>query len=170
MILHGGLRMNGTEYKAGSEIAWHKVYPFFLFHMLIFGGSGFLMAYSSEGAPLVFLFLHGGFALLIYTVFYFAIFGLDEVKWMFINAGLGALGIYTQIDWLLSFFGKSVEEYSLATHFIPFLYYVFYTFLLRQALLDLCGARADEGRRRLVENGYVGLSVAASAACYLLGR
>ncbi|OGR81015.1 MAG: hypothetical protein A2X32_08720 [Elusimicrobia bacterium GWC2_64_44] len=162
--------MNGTEYKAGSEIAWYKVYPFFLFHMFMFGGSGFLMAYAGADTPLVFLFLHGGFAILIYTVFYFAIFGADEVKWMFINAGLGALGIYTQIDWLLSFFGKSAGDYSLARHFIPFLYYVLYTFLLRQALLDLGGAREDEGRRRLVENGYIGVSLAASAACFLLGK
>lgn len=170
MILHGGLRINGTEYKAGSEIEWYKVYPFFLFHMFMFGGSGFLLAYADASTPLFFLFLHGGFAILIYTVFYFAIFGPDEVKWMFINAGLGALGIYTQLDWLLSFFGKSVTEYPLPRHVIPFLYYVLYTFLLRQALLDISASRENEDRRRLVETGYVVVSLAASAACYLFGR
>jgi hypothetical protein len=170
MILHGSLKINGTACAAGSEIAWYKVYPFFLLHMFMFGGSGFLLAYADASTPLFFLFLHGGFAIFVYTMFYLSIFGRDEVKWMFINAGLGALGIYTQLDWLLSFFGKSAAEYPLTRHIVPFLYYVLYTFLLRQALLDISASRENEGRRRLVETGYVALSLAASAACYLLNR
>lgn len=168
MIIRGGLKIGGRSYEAGSEVPWHQVYPFFMVHMLMFGGSGFLMAYASDGPPLFFMFLHGGIAILVYTVFYLTIFGVDEVKWMFINAGLGALGIYTQIDWLLSLFGKRVGDYSLVRHIVPFLYYVLYTFLLRQALLDLAGGREDEERARLVEHGYVALSLSASAACFLL--
>jgi hypothetical protein len=170
MILHGALKIGGTEYPAGSEIPWYKVYPFFLLHMLAFGGSGFLMAYVSDGPPLGFLFAHGGFAILVYTVFYLAIFGLDEVKWMFINAGLGALGIYTQMGWLLSFFGKRIDDYPFPRHIIPFLYYVLYTFLLRQALLDAFSAREDESRRKLAENVFVWASLGSSAAFYLLER
>ena len=170
MKVRGGLRISGREYTAGSEVPWYKVYPFFLFHMLVFGVSGFGMAYFDGGAPLFFLFLHGGIAILVYTVFYLAIFGADEVKWMYINAGLGALGIYTQMGWLLTLFGKRIGDYSFPVHIIPFLYYVLYTFLLRQALLDMAGAREDEGRRRLAENGYIALSLAASAACFLLER
>ena len=170
MIVRGGFRMNGRDYPAGSDISWYKIYPFFLFHMLMFGGSGFLMAYSSDGAPLGFLFAHGGFAILVYTIFYVTIFGVDEVKWMFINAGLGALGIYTQMGWLLTLFGKRIGDYALVRHIVPFLYFVLYTFLLRQALLDISGARENEGRRRLVENAYIGLSLAASAVCFVLER
>jgi hypothetical protein len=78
-------------------VSWLTVYPFFLIHMLAFGLSGFLLAYSGE-APVPFLYLHGGIAILVYTIFYVTIFGVDEVKWMFINAGLGLLGIVSQID------------------------------------------------------------------------
>jgi len=50
--------------------------------MLMFGGSGFLMAYYPSDTPAFFLFLHGGITIAIYTVFYLAIFGRDEVRWM----------------------------------------------------------------------------------------
>jgi hypothetical protein len=32
--------------------------------------------------------MHGGIAIVVYLVFYLVIFGLDEVKWMLINAVL----------------------------------------------------------------------------------
>ena len=133
--------------------------------MLAFGGSGFVMAYGA-GAPVPFLFLHGGIAILVYTLFYLTIFGRDEVKWMFINAGLGLLGIYSQIDWLLSLFGRRVADYPVYVHVVPFLYFVLYTFLIRHAVLDLLGAREDETKRTRVEYAYVG----ASVAVYLLAH
>ena len=52
MKLNSGFKMNGTYYEAGSEVPWYKIYPFFLIHMLMFGGSGFVMAYSGDGPPL----------------------------------------------------------------------------------------------------------------------
>ena len=168
MKLHAPLKINGRTYQAGEEVSWYSVYPFFLLHMLMFGGSGFLMAYSQDGPPAAFLYAHGGIAIFVYTVFYMAIFGLDEVKWMFINAGLGLLAIYTQVDWLLSLFGKDLRSYPLHINVVPFLYYVLYTFLLRQALLDLAGAREDEERKRAVDNIYVGGSVALSLAAFFL--
>jgi len=70
--------------------------------MAIFGASGFLLAYNSN-ADISFLYMHGGFAILIYIIFYLALFGVDEVKWMFINAALGLFGIYSEIGWFLSF-------------------------------------------------------------------
>ena len=160
MKLHGDIRVNGKKYAAGSEVPWKFIYPFFLIHMLAFGGSGFFMAYTSDPPPLLFLYLHGGFALLIYLLFYLALFGVDEIKWMLINAVLGVLGIIAQLDWILEFFGRDFDDYSWAQHTIPFTYYVFYTFLLRQAALDLSGVREDEERARLVNNAYVLISTA----------
>ena len=65
MKLHSALTINGKAYPAGSEIAWYKVYPFFLFHMLMFGGSGFVMAYAADGDAehVGFLYMHGGIAI-----------------------------------------------------------------------------------------------------------
>lgn len=168
MKLHAPIKINGRSYLAGEDVSWYCVYPFFLLHMLLFGGSGFLMAYAQDGPPAAFLYAHGGIAIFVYTVFYMSIFGLDEVKWMFINAGLGLLGIYTQVDWLLSLFGKDLGSYPLYINVVPFLYYILYTFLLRQALLDLAGAREDEERKHTVENLYVGGSVALSLAAFFL--
>lgn len=144
--------------KMGSKSAWF-IYPFFGVHMLMFGLSGFLMAYGPDNPDVLFLYMHGGLAIVVYTVFYLAIFGFDEVRWMLINAGLGILGIYSQIGWLLARFDKQIDDYRWQVHVIPFLYYVLYTFLLRQFLLDLTGSRNNPSRRALVNNLYVVLSL-----------
>jgi hypothetical protein len=164
MKLHSALTINGKPYPAGTEVAWYAIYPFFAFHMLMFGGSGFLMAYFADDAPTAFLYLHGGIAISIYLAFYFALFGRDEVEWMFINSGLGLLGIRAEIGWLLGLAGKRIGDFPWYVHVIPFLYYVLYTFLLRQMLLDVAGVRDDPARRKWVDRGYVVVSLAVYLA------
>jgi hypothetical protein len=144
MKLHGKLTINGKEYDKGQEIPWYFVYPFFMFHMLMFGGSGFAIAYFSNTPDPMFLFMHGGIAITVYLIFYCVIFGLDEVKWMIINALLGLLGIYAQVGWILSKLGKNIDQYPYYIHIIPFTYFVLYTFLLRHAALDAFGVRQDK--------------------------
>ena len=131
------------------------IYPFFGFHMLMFGLSGFLMAYASDGPEIGFLYMHGGIAILVYMIFYLVIFGRDAVGWMLGNAALGILGIYSQIGWILERFGKNIDDYSWKVHVIPFTYYVLYTFLLRQFLLDVTRSRDNPQRRAFVNNAYV---------------
>ena len=169
MKLPGEIIINKRVYPAGTEVPWFAIYPFFMLHMAMFGGSGFFMAYASNRPPTFFLYLHGGFAIAIYTAFYVAIFGRDEVKWMFINAGLGLLGIYSQIGWLLARFGKTIGDYPFYIHVIPFTYFVLYTFLLRHAVIDLTGSREDPVRKRAAEMGYVVLSLAVSAVSWFAG-
>ena len=170
MKLQGTISINNKTYTAGTEIPWYKVYPFFLVHMLLFGGSGFLMAYATSRPPVLFLYVHGGIAITVYTMFYLAIFGRDEVKWMFINAILGLIGIYSQIGWVLSFFGKRIGDYPFYVHVIPFLYFVLYTFLIRHALMDITQSRESPRKKRLVENGYIAVSVGVYAVAYYLER
>lgn len=55
------------------------LYPFFLFHMLMFGLSGFVMAYGSR-TPVFFMYAHGGIAISVYVIFYLGVFGRDQVK------------------------------------------------------------------------------------------
>lgn len=143
------------------------IYPFFGFHMLMFGLSGFLMAYTSNSPGLLFLYLHGGIAISVYLIFYLVIFGRDEVKWMLINAALGILGIYSQIGWLLQRFGKNIDDYPWQVHVTPFLYYVLYTFLLRQFLLDITRSRANPTRKAWVNHAYVVLSLVVYGAFLL---
>lgn len=167
MKLHGAITINGKKYEKGSEVSALAIYPFFLFHMGMFGGSGFWLAYFADDAPTGFLFAHGGIAILVYTIFYLAIFGLDQVKWMFINAVLGIFGVWAEVDILLGLAGRSLGEFPFYVHVIPFLYYILYTFLIRQAMLDLFGARDDEQKRRWVEKLYIGASLVAYGALYL---
>jgi hypothetical protein len=164
--LHSGLTMNGRYYAKGQDISGLAVYPFFLIHMAAFGLTGFLLAYGVGDFSIV--FWHGGVAIAIYMIFYLVIFGLDEVKWMFINAGLGIFGIMSQIDWILRWFGRTVSDYPAYMHVIPFLYFVLYTFLIRHALLDVFGAREDDARRRRVDLGYVGGSLLLYAGLHFL--
>ena len=167
MRLHGALTVNGRAYAAGDEIPGLFVYPFFLIHMLAFGLAGFVLAYSD--APIEMVFMHGGIAIVVYVIFYLAIFGRDDVEWMFINAGLGIFGIVSQIDWILSLFGKHVGDYPPYVHIVPVIYFVLYTFLIRHAVLDLLGVRDDEDKRRRVQYGYVGGSLLLYLALHFLG-
>ena len=170
MKLRTSMTINGKVYAKGTDVPWLAIYPFFLLHMAVFGGSGFLMAYAQHRAPLLFLYAHGGFAILIYTIFYLAIFGVDEVKWMFLNAGLGVLGVYTQLGWILALFHKRVGDYPFYVHVIPGLYFVLYTFLLRHAVLDLTASREDDVRRAWVEKLYVLGSVAVYVVSWYFGK
>jgi len=52
------------------------IYLFFLVHMLVFGGSGFFIAYSDLNTDVGFLYMHGGIAIFVYTIFYLVFFGL----------------------------------------------------------------------------------------------
>jgi len=168
--LQGAITINGKKYEKGDEIPWYGIYPFFLLHMAMFGGSGFLLAYSGDDVPTAFLFLHGGFAILIYTVFYVAMFGWDEVRWMFINAVLGIYGMWCEIGWLLGLFGKQLSDFPWYRHIIPFLYYVLYTFLLRHLFLDVFNAREDPQRQQRIEMGYIVLSVVVYTAIRVFSR
>ncbi len=155
---HTGKQPSAVDVTLQGKTRWF-IYPFFGIHMLMFGLSGFLMAYSAGGPDLSFVYMHGGIAILVYMVFYLAIFGRDEVKWMLINAALGILGIYSQIGWILSKFGKNIDDYRWQVHVVPFLYYMLYTFLLRQFLLDVTRSRDNPERRALVNNAYVVVSL-----------
>ncbi len=170
MELQGELTINGKKYRKGDQIPWYGIYPFFLIHMGMFGLSGFFMAYADDSPSVFFLFLHGGFACLIYLVFYVAIFGVDKVRWMFINAALGLFGIYAQIEWILSLFGKRAEDYSFIVHVIPFFYYILYTFLLYQMVLDITKARSNPGRRQLVDAAYIIGSIIIYGSIWLSHR
>ena len=168
MQLRGDIVINGRTYAKGTDVPWFAIYPFFLVHMLVFGASGFFLAYGSQHTPLLFLYAHGGIAILVYTVFYLTIFGVDEVKWMFINAGLGLLGIYSQIAWILSLAGKRASDYPAYVHVIPFLYFILYTFLLRHAITDLTRSREDPARQTIVGHAYVAVSLLVYAGAYYL--
>jgi hypothetical protein len=170
MKLRGDITINGKRYEKGSEVPKAAIYPFFLLHMLLFGGSGFLMAYASKDVPTEFLFMHGGIAILVYTVFYLVIFGWDEVRWMFINAAIGVYGLWCEIGWALGLFGKEISDFPWYRHVVPFLYYVLYTFLLRHLVLDVFGGREDGPRRQRIELGYVVVSVLFYTVVYLRNR
>lgn len=159
MKLRSDITINGKLHRKGEPVPIGFIYPFFLFHMAMFGLSGFFMAYGSEGLEIAFLYMHGGIAIVVYLVFYLAIFGLDEVRWMFINAALGLFGIWAEIGTVLSWFGKKIGDFPWYVHVVPFLYYILYTFLLRQMLLDLTRSRDDPVRKRRVEIFYVVVSL-----------
>lgn len=138
-------------------------YVFFLIHMAVFGFSGFWMAYfANEEVELSFLYMHGGIAIAVYLLFYIQHFGIDEVKWLLINSALGLYGICFEVDWFLSQFDRSIYDVPFYRQITPFLYYILYTFLLRQALLDLLGARDNLDRKRTVEQCYIVVSIVIS--------
>jgi hypothetical protein len=159
MKIKGEATINGKFYKEGDIISGWSVYPFFIVHMLIFGASGFFIAYAFDATPVLFLYMHGGIAILVYSFFYLIFFGKEQVKWMFINAGLGIFGIYAEIDWLLGHFGKHVSDFPFYVHVIPFLYYILYTFLLRQVVLDIFNADESKEKTNKINQYYIIISL-----------
>jgi len=137
--------------------------------MLLFGGSGFLMAYSDKPVNLFFLYIHGGGAIAIYLAFYVAIFGVDAIKWMLINSAIGIFGIYSELRLILGLFDKEINDYSFARHAIPFSYYVLYTFLIYQAVLSFSGARENPSRKRAAEIAYIVISSTIYLTIYFNG-
>lgn len=166
--IHGAIKIGSKQYQAGDEIPWQRVYPFFLLHMLMFGTSGFVMAYADNRPELSFLYMHGGIAVAVYTGFYLAIFGLDEVKWMILSALFGILGIYNQVGWLLKLFGRDISSYPLQVHFIPFAYFTLYSFLVRRALLDITGSTDNAAKREKVEGYFIRGTLGINATCFVL--
>lgn len=59
-------------------------------------------------------------------------------------------------------------DYPVYIHAIPFLYYVLYTLLLHNAVLDITHAQEDSSRRKRVDIGYVVVSIAIYSAMYCL--
>lgn len=167
MKIHSTMTVNGRVYESGQNVPGSFIYPFFMIHMLAFGLSGFFLAYGMDDA--FFLYMHGGIAILVYLVFYLAIFGRDEVEWMFINAGLGIFGILSQMSFILSLFGRGVGDYPWYIHVVPVMYFIMYTFLIRHAVLDLFGARDDEAKKRRVQWGYVTFWLALYGGLHFLG-
>lgn len=155
MRIHGNIEMNGRHYSKGDYVPPSSVFPFFLFHMLLFGGSGFFIAYFLPKIPSVFLYVHGGIAIMVYLAFYLVIFGRETIKWLFINAALGIFGVIVEIDLLLNQFDKSIYNYPFHVSVIPALYYILYTFLIRQAFLEFSGANEDETKKNRVEKIYL---------------
>ncbi|MEM7278562.1 MAG: hypothetical protein AAF385_10585 [Pseudomonadota bacterium] len=121
----------------------------------MFGVGGFLMAYHQGGQPMVILIVHAGFACSLYLLWYVDIFGFGKVKWMVINATLGLFGIYAQLGWILGLFGADIGDYPWYRHFFPAFYYVLYTFLLHQTLLDITKVRHDPFKKMFVNGLYV---------------
>ena len=159
---------DGSPRVANRMPMWF-VYPFFLVHMGMFGASGFVMAYGRE-TPLGMIYMHGGIAIVVYLVFYLVIFGREQVSWMLVNGALGVVGLWAEIDWILSKFGKSAGDFPWYLHVVPFTYYVLYTFLLWQAVLDITRARDNAPRRRIVRIAYVAISLAIYGTLLLARR
>lgn len=135
--------------------------------MLLFGAAGFAMAYQGDADALEFSYVHGGIAIFVYLIFYLCIFGFEQIKWMVINAMLGLYGISVEINWILNAaFDKSVNDFSYHHHIMPFIYYVLYTFLLRQGLLDMFKAHLSETRRQIVNTVYVAVSLLIYSILY----
>lgn len=89
---------------------------------------------------------------------------------MFINGLLGLFGIYVQIGWILGLFDKNIADFPWYRHITPFLYYILYTFLLWQAVLEISGAAKDENRRARTEKGYVVVSLLVYLGIWFLER
>lgn len=149
----------GNYKKAGDEVSGFEIYSFFLAHMFILGGFIFAMSYIGDISA-IFRYAFGALSIIGYIAYYRIIFGIDEIKWLVINTSLGFWGIHSQFESLLSFLGKRYSDYPLNVHIIPFIYFVMYTFLIRQAILDLTDARENPTKKFWIEISYIAIYVA----------
>ena len=167
MKLHRDIDMG--FYHKGPEVHWVGVYLFFFVHLAIIVPAVFVIAYGERG-NVAFLYLFGGFMTFLYLVFYREIFGIDQLKWMFINASLGLFGIYAEIEWILALFNKQAIDFTWKVHFFPFSLYILSTFLIRQAVLYITGVRDNPHRAKIANIGYVCGSIAIYSFIFFTQR
>lgn len=134
-------------------------YLFFLVHMAIFGIGCLYLSYSDGGKNSINALLFSILPIYVYVKFYIALFDLDDIRWLFINSALGFFGIFAQLDFILSLFDATVDDYRGYVHIAPFTYFILYTFLIRHALLDFIASRFDKNKQRLIENAYIAISI-----------
>ena len=148
--------INRSKISGASPVLF---YLFFLVHMAIFGIGCLYMSYSDGGKSSINALLFSIFPLYVYIKFYLVLFGLDDIRWLFINSALGFFGIFAQLDFILYLFDATVDDYPGYVHIAPFIYFILYTFLIRHALLDLIASRFDKNKQRLIENTYIATSI-----------
>jgi hypothetical protein len=169
MRIHGHITLGKRRFEPGDEVSALDVYPFFFLFLLVPGAGTFALAYGSETPDVGSAYAVGIFIVCFFLVGYLTIFGRDEVKWMLINAALGIFGIFGQISWVMStFFFKSIDDFPWYVHAMPVLVYVLFTFLVRQALLDLLGGRDNEARARAAATLHVVVSVALTVLFFFV--
>lgn len=112
------------------------IYLFFLVHMWAFWTACFYISYF-QSIDFEFLIPFASISISIYLLFYFVIFWTWKVKDMFVNAIVGCLWIYAWLWDILSFFGENINSFHIYVHIVPWIYFVMYTFLLRNLLKDI---------------------------------
>ena len=65
MKLAKDFQFNDGYFPAGTDVPWYYVYPFFLVHMLIFCGTGFLSVYAAKEPNPWFIYGFNGFAIFV---------------------------------------------------------------------------------------------------------
>jgi hypothetical protein len=128
-------------------------YIFFLFHSWIFAISWFMIFYTGQ-MPL-FGFLHWWIAIFVYLSLYSAVFWKEEIRNMLIGALIWALQIYSWLELIWSslinetWYYKTFASMPLYYHIVPGLYFIMYTFLLKNAMIDLIWARNNPERSNI---------------------
>jgi hypothetical protein len=113
------------------------IYPFFLLHMLCFWFVWFNLSYFQEWIEYSSVFGFWLMSIIIYLVFYLVFFWIWKIKDMFINAIVWSISIYAWMWDILFFFGEDISSFNRYWHIVPWIYFVMYTFLLRNLLKDL---------------------------------
>ena len=150
------------------------IYLFFLAHMAAFGTATFHITYHKQLGD---VYSVGVISLLTYVLFYLIMFGVDEILWLVITSVLGLLMIKSWLGTLALPFipdpataGDRIltdfDDFPARRHILPGAFLVMYTFMLRNMLIDVLGARFNPRRDR-----YVGwMFVAISGVQILLAR
>lgn len=171
--------MQEQNKKARQSLSlWTRIWSYTLLYSFFFGILGFCawgsfnLAYGSPDTPWqvhIISNIHGLAFSSGILAFYYVMFGLDEIKWMFINAGIGIFGIYSELTIILKKLDKNIADYSLFAHAMPFTYYVMITFLIYRTVISFSGAEDNPARKKIVEIAYIGISLAIYLFIFNLG-
>lgn len=145
-----------------KKIPWFPkafIYPFFLVHMAAFWYSWFSISYSEPGRLFLFGFIHWWFAIFVYMIFYLAIFWLDKIKDMLIWALIGIMWTIARLEKIIPYRWHEIWDYYRAAHIIPGLYFVMYTFLIKQALIDIISIFHKKHAKKIAEIIYIWIGI-----------
>lgn len=161
------IRYGKDFYRAGTQLSPLIVYPTIFLQIFLFGAFCFGFAYAGKWPNMGGLVIIGGFGIMFFALFYSALFSLAEIGWMFLNGAIGVLGILSQIDVVLSWFGKSAGDFGFDAHLFPVIYWIMASFVLWQLVLDITRSREDPVRRWWANLAFSLSSLALYAALWL---
>ncbi|EKE29455.1 MAG: hypothetical protein ACD_2C00172G0003 [uncultured bacterium (gcode 4)] len=140
-----------------------SAYPILVPHVLIFGFTWFMLFYSHQRPAMGFLIWL--ITTISYLIVYVQLFGKEQIRDMLIGGLIWVIQVYgwleilaaKAIDWTKEF--KTFDSMPMYYHLIPATYFIMWTFLVKNVIIDLIWARNNPEKMNLTYKLFYAISL-----------